>query len=256
MSTLLHIDSSPRPDSVSREISGEFARAWRKNAPDGTYVYRDLAADPVPHIDAAQIEVMHRLETQGIRDLEAARNAALPGAEGDSWAVAWPLVEELLAADTIVLGVPMYNFSVPSTFKAWLDRVLIAPLIVDGQTGQGPLKGKKVVVASARGGAYGPGTPRHASDHQEPYLRSALGMIGLTDDLTFLHAEMTKSAHVPRLAQFKEMAAASHEAAMDGAREHAARDRTDAPSPVAGLRHRRRAGAPTASDGPGAPRRS
>ncbi|WP_217143255.1 FMN-dependent NADH-azoreductase [Streptomyces sp. AC627_RSS907] len=224
MPTLLHIDSSPRPESVSREISREFALAWRSSSPEGTYVYRDLAADPVPHIDAPQIAVMHRLETEGIRDLETARNAALPGAEAHSWAVAWPLVEELLAADTIVLGVPMYNFSVPSTFKAWFDRVLIAPLIVDPQTGEGPLKGKKVVVASARGGAYGPGTPRHDCDHQERYLRSALGMIGLTDDLTFLHAEMTKSAHVPRLARFKEMATASHQTAMDGARELAARD--------------------------------
>jgi FMN-dependent NADH-azoreductase len=224
MPTLLHIDSSPRPESVSREISAEFARAWRKNNPAGAYLYRDLAADPVPHIDAAQISVMHRLETEGIRDLTAARDAARPGAESDSWAVARALIDELVAADTIVLGVPMYNFSVPSTFKAWFDRVLVAPLIVDGQTGEGPLRGKRVVVASARGGAYGPGTPRHDSDHQERYLRAALGMIGLTEDLTFLHAEMTKSAHVPRLARFKDMASASYRTAMDGARTHAARD--------------------------------
>lgn len=223
MTSLLHIDSSPRFTSVSREISAEFARTWRKNNPESAYVYRDLAAEPVPHIDDAQIAVMHRLESEGVRDLAAARNAARPGAEADSWAVAWPLVEELLAADTIVLGVPMYNFSVPSTFKAWFDRVLIAPLIADPQTGVGPLTGKKVVVASARGGAYGPNTPRHDSDHQERYLRAALGMIGLAEDITFLHAEMTKSAHVPRLAQFKDIAVASYRAALDGARTHADR---------------------------------
>ncbi|MER8223575.1 NAD(P)H-dependent oxidoreductase [Streptomyces sp. NPDC094143] len=222
MPVLLHIDSSPRPDAVSRQISAEFARAWRKANPQGQYVYRDLAADQVPHIDAAQIAVMHRLETEGVRDLETARDAARTPEEAASWSVTWPLVEELLAADTVLLGVPMYNFSVPSTFKAWFDRILIAPLIASPETGEGPLSGRKVVVASARGGAYGPGTPRHDSDHQERYLRAALGMVGLTDDLTFLHAEMTKAAHVPRLAQFKDMAAASYESAMDGARAHAA----------------------------------
>ncbi|MFI7406490.1 FMN-dependent NADH-azoreductase [Streptomyces sp. NPDC049541] len=218
MPTLLHLDSSPRAGSVSRRISGEFAEAWRKADPEGTYVYRDLAADHVPHVDDAQIGVMHRLETEGVRDLAVARAAARTPEEKASWAVTWPLVEELLAADTILLGVPMYNFSVPSTFKAWFDRVLIGPLIADPATGQGPLSGKKVVVASARGGAYGPGTPRHDSDHQERYLKAALGMVGLATDLTFLHAELTKSAHVPRLARFQETAAASYQAALEAAR--------------------------------------
>ncbi|MFF4562190.1 FMN-dependent NADH-azoreductase [Streptomyces sp. NPDC001435] len=220
MTTLLHLDSSPRPGSVSRRISGEFAETWRKTNPEGEYVYRDLAADPVPHVDSAQIEVMHRLETEGVRDLAAAREAARTPEEKASWAVTWPLVEELLAADTILLGVPMYNFSVPSTFKAWFDRVLIAPLILDPASGEGPLRGKKVVVASARGGAYGPGTPRHDCDHQEPYLKAALGMVGLASELTFLHAELTKSAHVPRLAHLKDVAAASYRTALDGARAH------------------------------------
>lgn len=133
-------------------------------------------------------------------DLDQARGIPASPEEKAGWEVTWPLVEELLAADTIVLGVPMYNFSVPSTFKAWFDRVLVPPLITDPATGRGPLSGKKVVVASARGGAYGPGTPRHDSDHQEPCLKAALGMIGLAADLTFLHAELTKSAHGPRLA--------------------------------------------------------
>ena len=220
MPALLHLDSSVRQGSVSRQISGEFAETWRKSNPDGTYVYRDLAADHVPHIDHAQVEVMHRLEKEGVRDLTVARDAARTPDEKATWAVTWPLIEELLAADTIVLGVPMYNFSVPSTFKAWFDRILIAPLIADPATGQGPLSGKKVVVASARGGAYGPGTPRQASDHQEPYLKAALAMVGLAADLTFLHAEMTKSAHVPRLAQFQELAATSYQAAIDGSRTH------------------------------------
>ncbi|MEW1723635.1 NAD(P)H-dependent oxidoreductase [Streptomyces sp. NPDC093109] len=220
MPTLLHLDSSPRHGSVSRKISGEFAETWRKTHPEGTYVYRDLAAAPVPHVDDAQIKVMHRLEAEGVRDLEATREAARTPEEAASWAVTWPLIEELLAADTILLGVPMYNFSVASTFKAWFDRVLIAPLIADPATGEGPLSGKKVVVASARGGAYGPGTPRHGFDYQEPYLKAALGMVGLATDLTFLHAELTKSEHVPRLFQFRELAATSYATALDGARTH------------------------------------
>src|SRR5689334_4968374 len=100
MPTLLHLDSSPRRGSVSRQISGEFAETWRKANPEGTYIYRDLAADPVPHIDHPQIEIMHRLETDGVRDLAAARDAATSPEEAASWSVTWPLIEELLAADT------------------------------------------------------------------------------------------------------------------------------------------------------------
>lgn len=221
MTMLLHLDSSPRKGSVSRQVAAEFARAWRAARPEGAYAYRDLAADPVPHIDNAQVQVMHRLERDGVRDLAAARDAALTPGEKASWEVTWPLIEELVAADTILLGLPMYNFSVPSTFKAWFDRVLIAPLIADPATGQGPLAGKRVVVASARGGAYGPGTPRHASDHQEPYLKAALAMAGITE-VAFLHAEMTKSGHVARLARFRELAASSREQAMESARLMAA----------------------------------
>lgn len=221
MPTLLHLDSSPREGSVSRQIAAAFLQAWRATNPGGAYIYRDLAADPVPHIDNAQVQIMHRLEKDRVRDLTAARDAPLAPEERASWKVTWPLIEELLVADTILLGVPMYNFSVPSTFKAWFDRVMIAPLIADPGTGLGPLSNKRVVVASARGGAYGPGTPRHASDHQEPYLKAALAMVGITENITFLHAEMTKSAHVPQLAQFHEFAASSYTQAIEGARASA-----------------------------------
>src|SRR5690606_692815 len=173
---------------------------------DGAYTYRDLAAEPVPHIDPPQIEIMHRLERQGVRDLDEARGIPASPEEKASWEVTWPLVEELLAADTIVLGVPMYNFSVPSTFKAWFDRVLVPPLITDPATGRGPLSGKRVVVASARGGAYGPGTPRPDSAHQDPSLKAPLGMTGLPPAPTSLPPGTTKSAHAPRPAQFQNSA--------------------------------------------------
>ncbi|MFF0436148.1 FMN-dependent NADH-azoreductase [Streptomyces sp. NPDC004327] len=223
MSTLLHIDTSARLGSTTRRVTAEFAASWRAAHEGGAIVYRDLGRAPVPHVDGAQMAVMQRIETAGVRDLDEARGAARTVEEKESWDVTWELVDELLAADTILLGLPMHNFSMPSTFKAWLDRVVVPPLVVDPETGTGPLAGKRVVVVTARGGAYGPGTPRHAYDFQEPYLRAAFSMIALADDLTFLHAEMTKSGHVPRLAGFQQMAAESLKAALTGAREHARR---------------------------------
>jgi len=218
MPTLLHLDASARPESVSRQVSAEFSVAWRAAHPEGTHIHRDLTAHPVPHVDAAQIEIVTRLETAGIRDLAQARDAAQTAEEKASWTVSWELIEEVLAADTLVIGLPMYNFSVPSTFKAWFDRIAIPPLIVDLSTGQGPLSGKRIIVVTARGGAYGPGTPRHGSDFQEPYLRAAFGMVGLADQLKFLHSEMTKSGHVPRLAQFRDIAAGSLKQSVESAR--------------------------------------
>ena len=225
MGHLLHLDSSPRQGSVSRQVSGTFATAWRECHPNGAYTYRDLAAEPIPHADAAQIEVMTRLESAEVRDLETARTAATD-AERASWAITWPLVEELLAADTVVIGAPMYNFAMPSAFKAWFDRVAIPPLIVDPATGTGPLSGRRVVVVTARGGAYGPGAPRAGFDFQQPYLQAAFSMLGLDDDLSFIHAELTKSAHVPRLAGFQEKAAASLAVAVEAARAAALGDST------------------------------
>ncbi|MFI6641243.1 FMN-dependent NADH-azoreductase [Streptomyces sp. NPDC050504] len=224
MPTLLHLDSSARNNSISRQLSAEFAGAWFAGNPDGSYIHRDLAANPVPHIDGAQVEIMTRLESEGVRDLVTARDAALTPEEKASWDISWPLIEEVLAADVIVIGLPMYNFSVPSAFKAWFDRVAIPPLVVDFESGRGELSGKRVVVVSARGGAYGPDAPRRASDFQEPYLKAAFEMVGLADDLTFLHAELTKSAHVERLSQFRELAAVSLKQAFEGAREAAQRE--------------------------------
>jgi len=159
------------------------------------------------------VAISQRLEAAAERRLAAARDAADTPAERDSWDLTWQLVDELLAADTIVIGALMHNFSVPSAFKAWLDRIAIPPLIVDRESGRGPLSGTSVIVVTARGGAYGPGTPRAGFDHQEPWLRAAFGMLGLDDDLTFVHAELTKSSHVPHLSHLRDAAADSFEAA-------------------------------------------
>ncbi|WKX12756.1 FMN-dependent NADH-azoreductase [Streptomyces sp. NL15-2K] len=219
MPTLLHLDCSARPESVSRQISAEFATAWRSAHPDGRVVHRDLTATPARHVDAAHIELVTRLETAGTVDLDEARGVARNATERRSWRHSWEMIDELLACDVLLIGLPMYNFSVPSTFKAWFDRVAIPPLIVDSRTGKGPLSGLRTVVATARGGSYGPGSPRHGDDFQEPYLRAAFRMVGLADDLQFLHAEMTKSGYVPQLASYRKTAIDSLRQAVERARE-------------------------------------
>ena len=199
MAHLLHIDTSLRFEgSVSREVSGAFAQAWRTAHPDGQYTYRDLAADPLPHVDP---------------DAVATRQAdGRPPWERR-------LVAEVKAADTVLLGVPMYNFGVPSSLKAWLDWTMVPELFVDQETGAGVLTGTRVVVVTARGGSYAPGTPRHSFDFQEPYLRAVFGMVGLDRDLEFVHAELTLASVMPHLAQFRELAVASLEDAHRVVRE-------------------------------------
>ena len=116
------------------------------------------------------------------------------------------LIDELRAADTIVIGAPMYNFSISSPLKAWIDQIVrIGKTFVSGPNGpRGLLEMKKVIVITARGGAYEKGTAREAFDFQEPYLRHILGFIGLTD-VTFIHAEN----------QSRDQAAASLESAAE-----------------------------------------
>jgi FMN-dependent NADH-azoreductase len=132
--------------------------------------------------------------------------------------------------DTVVIGVPMYNFNIPSTLKAWIDHVVIFGRTV----GMGIFDGTRVVIVTGRGGAYGPGTPREQFDFQEPYLRAILGLVGLTD-ITFVHAEMrAAAAGDPSLAQFTQFASESLTAARAMILAEAARPST-MPSPRAGL---------------------
>jgi FMN-dependent NADH-azoreductase len=191
MAHLLHIDTSLRFEgSVSREVSAAFAEEWRSAHPDGEYTYRDLAADPLPHVDPASL--------------------ATRQAEGDV-PLERQLIAEVKAADTVLLGVPMYNYGVPSSLKAWLDWILVPELFADQETGEGVLTGTRVVVVTARGGSYAPGTPRHSFDFQEPYLRAVFGAVGLDRDVEFVHAELTLAGVVPHMAQFRELAVASLE---------------------------------------------
>jgi FMN-dependent NADH-azoreductase len=211
MSNLLHIDSSIQGDqSVSREITAAFADAWKLANPAGGYVYRDLGADPLPHIDATyylavQTPAEQRTEVQH-----------------EAWQAAKPVIDEVLAADVILLGSPMYNFSIPSALKAWIDRIAVRPFFVDQETGVGALTGKRVVVATSRGGSYAPGTPRESFDFQEPYLRAVFSMIGLDQDLSFVHTELTLAHVVPEMAQLRDLAVSSKELAHETVRKLAA----------------------------------
>ncbi len=171
---LLHIDSSILgQNSVSRLLSADLAAAETRLHPGIETVYRDLAAQPLQHLSPAHIAAFHGAEPAPGLDL----------AEGSA------ALEEFLAADIVIIGAPMYNFAIPSLLKAWIDRIVIAGKTFKyGENGPvGLATGKKVIVASARGGVYAD-TPIAFLDHQESYLSAILGFIGITD-LTFIRAE-------------------------------------------------------------------
>jgi FMN-dependent NADH-azoreductase len=178
MANVLYINSSVRNSgSLSRQLSAEFIAKWKAANPADTIVERDLAANPVPHLTE---QMMGAFFTPA-----EARNAdqAYTVKTSDT------LVVEVQAADVIVIGAPMYNFSVSSTLKAWIDHIARAGVtFVYGANGpEGQLKGKKVYVFTATGGIYSEG-PAAAYDHLTTYLRAVLGFLGLTD-ITFVQAE-------------------------------------------------------------------
>jgi FMN-dependent NADH-azoreductase len=175
---LLHVDSSILgPGSVSRTLSAEIARAQSALHPGLEVSYRDLVAAPLGHLSGA-----HLAAAQGAVPADAVieRDTALGEA----------MLEEFLAADIVVVGAPMYNFSVPSQLKAWIDRLAVAgkTFRYTAEGPQGLAGGKKVIVASSRGGFYGPGMPAAPFEHQESYLRAVFGFFGITD-ITFVRAE-------------------------------------------------------------------
>jgi FMN-dependent NADH-azoreductase len=175
MANVLVIESSARQHgSVSRQLTEQFIAHWRGAHPADSVTVRDLALDPVPHLDA---NLLGGWMTPAEQQSDA-EQAAL--------ALSNQLTDELLAADVLVLAAPMYNFAIPSTLKAWLDHVLRAGVTFKyTETGpQGLLSGKRAFVLTARGGIYAGGN----QDHQEPYLRQALAFVGI-HDVSFIHAE-------------------------------------------------------------------
>jgi FMN-dependent NADH-azoreductase len=202
---LLRIDSSARRNSVSRQLTQKFVEAWKQENPAGEVIDRDLASTHLPHI------------TDEWTHAAFADPAHLTPAQRETLSVSEALIEELLAADIIVIGAPMYNLTVSAPLKAWIDQIVrVGRTVFYGPNGpDGVLKGKKVIVLTSRGGAFRPGTPTAQYDHQEPYLRHILAFIGLTD-VTFIHAENQKPgelAEPARAAAVEQLVAAAQNVA-------------------------------------------
>lgn len=180
MANILHIDSSPRGErSVSRALSYEFITSWKDTHPGDTVTYRDLGHNPVPHVDESWIAAAFTPPDARTPELVEAIKLS------DS------LIDELLAADRYVFGVPMYNLNIPSTFKAYIDQIVrVGRTFAVGANGYQGLvdSSKKALIITSRGGTFPAGTPAAAYDLQEPYLRIILGFIGITD-VTFIHAD-------------------------------------------------------------------
>ncbi|MFI6009412.1 FMN-dependent NADH-azoreductase [Streptomyces sp. NPDC051243] len=203
MATLLHIDSSvfPADASSSRAVTDAFRRTWQEQHPEGTVIHRDLATDPVPHITADA-------HTAGFSD-----PAAHSPEQAAAFADRLKLIEELERADAVLIGAPMYNLTIPSTLKAWLDNVVLF-----GRTAGSAqsVKGTPVTVVASRGGAYGPGTPREGYEYVQNYLSAILADF-LGADLDFIVPELTMAPANPDMAELIPLFEASHERALDEA---------------------------------------
>ncbi|MDH6704668.1 FMN-dependent NADH-azoreductase [Kitasatospora sp. MAA19] len=219
--TLLHLDSSiSLGDSVSRALTARFAAAWRaRHGAAGRYVHRDLIAEPVAPIGAGYAALGRRVERKGTVPVADVAALAEGPDEEREWSLTHPLINRLLAADTVLLGVPMYNFAVPAALKAWIDRIGFPGSYTDPATGESLLRRTRVVIAAARGGGYGPGTPREGFDFQIPYLRAYFTNLGVPPErLHIVAAELTRADDVPALAGLQPLAVkslADAEAALD-----------------------------------------
>ncbi len=178
---LLHIDSSILGDhSVSRKVSSAVVEKLRHQHPQLEVVYRDVAADPVPAVSGLTLSAAFVPADQHSPALQ------------QDLAQGTAVVDEFLAADIVVIGAPMYNFTIPVQLKAWVDRVAVAGKTfrytaagVEGLAGN-----KRVILASAQGGHYDADGPRAALEHQESYLRSILGFLGIS------HIDVVRAAGV------------------------------------------------------------
>ena len=175
---LLHIDSAITGEqSVSRQLTAQTAAAWVAAHPGTKVDYLDLAAQAPAHLSA---------QSMGFRTGQAASTEA----ERNENALSEALVSQFLAADVIVVGAPLYNFSIPSQLKAWIDRIAQAGRTFK-YTEKGPVGlagGKTVIVASSRGGVYSTSEGGQAMEHQESYLKVVFGFFGITD-VRFVRAE-------------------------------------------------------------------
>ena len=189
MSQLLHLEASPRSArSHSRQLGRDYVAAWQAARPAARVVTRDLATEPPPFVSEPWVEGAFAPADQ---HSPAAREAI---------AVSNHYVDELLAADEIVITTPIYNLSIPAVLKAWIDQVVRhGRTFVKSATGgfEGLVRGKRVIVIVASGSDFRPGTPGGAYNFAEPYLRAVLGFIGVTQ-VEFVYAHSMNSPVVNR----------------------------------------------------------
>ena len=217
--TLLRIDTSIRVEgSISRAIADSVQAAWQAEHPTGVVVRRDLGQHPlsvdswIAVVAGGQIPAEQRTPAQA----EAAELAAT-------------LRAELLAADSVLVAAPLYNFGIPANLKTWIDLLLTSP---DLGAGQAALQGRPAVLALSRGGGYGTGTPREGWDHSTPYLERILtDVFGL--DVRTVAAELTLADVIPAMAELRPLAAQSLSAAHGSATDHGKHLAQAAPQPTA-----------------------
>ena len=176
MSHILHLDSSPRGSrSISRALTKEFVSNWIQLYPQDKITYRDIGKYPVPPVDESWIAAAFNKST------------VLPSELANALDISDELITELLNADRYVFGIPMYNFSVPSNVKAYIDQIVRINRTFNSAW-EGLLTNKKMLIITTRGSRYTDGSDLASYDFQEPYLRTVFGFIGVSD-ITFLYAE-------------------------------------------------------------------
>ncbi|WNY34121.1 NAD(P)H-dependent oxidoreductase [Curtobacterium flaccumfaciens] len=193
MPTLLHLDSSAdlSPLALAR-VTAAFADAWRARGPEYTVVRRDLHVDQLPHLESS---ALHWAAADRTADETVAPEAD---------ALRQEVIDELLAADVVVVGAPLYNYTVPSTLKAWIDRIHVPGILTGGVQ---PLAGRPVVTVVSRGATYDAGTPTEGWDHGSPVLHIVLGT-ALGMKLYPITVSATLADRLPDLAALAEHAAA------------------------------------------------
>jgi FMN-dependent NADH-azoreductase len=179
---ILHIDASPQGSaSISRQLTASVVEKLTRDHPSARVVHRDLVATPISHLGGELLQVL--------RPVPGSLPPSGPTVRAETEQTD-TLINELLGADVVVIGAPMFNFSIPSQLKAWIDRVAQSgrTFRYSAEGPEGLAKGKKVIVVSTRGGVYAGTAYETAMDHQEAYLRTVLNFLGMTD-VTYVRAE-------------------------------------------------------------------
>lgn len=210
MPNLLHLDSSADlAHSRTRALTAHFAEVWRNSGPDHLVTRRDLHRDALPHLPDAALHWPPRLRPAGANPPAAAETLQRE------------LIEELDAADVLLVGAPLYNYSVPSTLKAWLDYIHVPGVTTPFDDTTQPLAGRQAVIVTSQGAVYDPGTPRAGWDHAVPVLEIILGeALGMVTTVVTVPLALVDVA--PPLAQFAERAETEYAAAFTTLAEIAA----------------------------------